>query len=244
MNPESSTDLQELTQEYSWEWGAFPQPSPMKASFGKGGRPELPRKSVHGSRISSSEKGKGFINRKGRPLDLPASTYGSAQEAEEFLASGENDHSQHGHSGRSRSIPPDFLNPTREKRRETREYKEYEDLEGVEEEDRGRVGHPLSKERPHDLLKEADNIFGSGGTLSPSRDDQTTFILAIERRKIGFQLSLVPDDNTRGRTYAKNHNEFDAGLLFDRYRVDWNRFLEDESIVNDPRLVIRWGADQ
>lgn len=34
--PSPTTGLQE----YSWEWGAFPTPSPMKATFGKGGRLE------------------------------------------------------------------------------------------------------------------------------------------------------------------------------------------------------------
>ncbi|KAJ8507390.1 hypothetical protein ONZ45_g10251 [Pleurotus djamor] len=36
--PSQLTIPTSVQQEYSWEWGAFPQPSPMKATFGKGGR--------------------------------------------------------------------------------------------------------------------------------------------------------------------------------------------------------------
>ncbi|KAF9567364.1 LNS2-domain-containing protein [Agrocybe pediades] len=253
ISPESNADLQLPVQEYSWEWGAFPQPSPMKATFGKGGRPEPPHKSMYGSGTVGSKSGKGFVDRKGRPVALPATMESNIKAVDELVDTNQTERlsALHGQSGRSRSIPPNFLHSHQGRRRETRGYKEYEDLEdeidSEEEEERGRGGHPQSnhlKTPSQELLREPDGAtFGSGGILSPSKDDPTTFILEIESRKIAFQLSLISNETSRAAD-VKRQNEFEAGQFFDRYRVDWNRFIKDDSVVSDPRLVIRWGTDQ
>ncbi|KAF9480688.1 LNS2-domain-containing protein [Pholiota conissans] len=259
--------------EYSWEWGAFPQPSPMKTSFGKGGRIE-PSKVLWTSTkdgASSIDNRKGTLSeRKGRFMEMqlpsvaPICTDNDKNDGEEdyevehqpkLTASGS------GLIGRSRSVPSRFLgSPARKGRRGSREYKEYEDVKGdphaVEDqgdEERGRgwlrsgleEGEEATEISPQEVENEA---FGDGGVLSASRDDLTTFVLSIEGRKVAFQLSLIPteNENRSGKDELKEplRDEMETARLFDNYCIDWSRFLDDEVLVHDPRLVIRWARNQ
>jgi phosphatidate phosphatase LPIN len=106
--------------------------------------------------------------------------------------------------------------------------------------------------------------YGAGGRLSASEADPTQFTVAIEGKKVGFELSIVsPDsasdgeesesvargrrdrDGASGGTRVFNRrDEVEAARLFGKGQIDLNRFLEDETVVNDPQLVIRWAGDQ
>ena len=259
--------------EYSWEWGAFPQPSPMKASFGKGGRLELPTGPWGSGGSGSNRKSRmGFGERKGRlgPMALPPAIASSTDAESEEVTHERRHGRQTGGVGRSKSVPPNYLgSPTRKGRRGSREYREYEDV-GEEEEEEEEGGPPWEEEKVDEDVatkREEDSerrnetsIFGAGGTLSASREDLTMFVLSIEGRKIGFQLSLIPpegDEDTvsldeakgrRGidnsRTKERPQDEVEAARLFDRYCVDWARFMDDEIVVHDQRLIIRWAGNQ
>jgi len=192
-------------QEYSWEWGAFPQPSPLKPSFSKGGRLESPK-------IRQSEW-------KGRLALSPATKLDELGEEQK----------QHTSHGRSRSVPPGLEgSPIRKK---GRPYKEYEDFENSDDED-----EDDDRGRRRTSAINLDITTGCGGTLSPSDYDSTQFHLSLDGKTITFQLSLVSfDDVEEGDGMTQ---------LFDQYRVDFSRFLHDESVIQDPRLVVRWDGNQ
>ena len=257
--------------EYSWEWGAFPQPSPMKASFGKGGRLELPTGLWNSEGSGRNRKSRmGFGERKGRlgPMALPPAMANSTNVESEETTHEQGHGRQTGGVGRSRSVPPYYLgSPARKRRRGSREYREYEDAgEHEEEEEEGqpwneeKVDEDVATKQEEDLERKDDTIFGAGGILSASREDLTVFVLSIEGRKIGFQLSLIPpegeedsfsEDEAKGRQGIENsrtkerpQDEVEAARLFDRYCVDWARFMDDEIVVHDPQLTIRWAGNQ
>lgn len=254
----SSSKLATLSpvQEYSWEWGAFPQPSPMKASFGKGGRIEG---SLGRSWGSGKRKGKG----KGKAsMDLSSLTTIEFDE--------ENREAEHEH-GRSRSVPPELEgSPTRDRRgRELYEdhegYNESEDIDadGAREVDAG------GEDREVDPLG-----FGKGGTLSTSKADSSRFILQIEGKKVAFELSVVSNvdisvkvdgaasesedagDHNEPRGRKNRHgglggtkvfdgrDEVEAARIFSQGKIDFQDFLDDEDLVHDPGLVIRWADEQ
>lgn len=92
---------------------------------------------------------------------------------------------------------------------------------------------------------EFDFEFGKGGVLDVLPDDPNTLVIQFPESQseapssFKFQLSLVPStppsptSNTLSSTQA----------LFSRYIVDFERFIADESILHDPRLVVRWGGE-
>ncbi|KAG5639717.1 hypothetical protein H0H81_005900 [Sphagnurus paluster] len=228
-------------QEYSWEWGAFPQPSPMKSSFGKGGR-------IEGTLSRSWTNGKG-------KADLSSTDIAEFDEAEE--ESGHGHEHEHEH-GRSRSVPPELEGSPKRDRR-VREL-----VEDHEEHESGKV-----VAEDEEIVS-----FGQGGTLKPSKQDSGRFILQIEDRTVTFELSIVsslaeggedhdgplsePEESTgsedfRGRRNRhgrlggklfKTRDEVEAARLFAQGKIDFKTFLEDDDIVRDPRLVIRWADDQ
>jgi phosphatidate phosphatase LPIN len=250
----------------------------MKASFGKGGRLELPTGPWGSGSSGSNRKSRmGFGERKGRlgsmalPPVMANSTDAESEEATHEPGQGR----KTGGIGRSKSVPPNYLgSPTRKGRRGSREYREYEDVgeheeeeEEEEEEERElpweeeKVDENVATKREDDSERRNEtSIFGAGGTLSASREDLTMFVLSIEGRKIGFQLSLIPpegdedsfsQDEAKGRrgidnsrTKERPQDEVEAARLFDRYCVDWARFMDDETVVHDQRLIIRWAGNQ
>ena len=203
-------------QEYSWEWGAFPQPSPMTTTFGKS------RKFERGLANSFNVKARSRLP----VLD-------SRGEA------GEEEPKAH----RSRSVPPELEGSPTMKRRELTMFND-------------------DYSAP-DFQRPGQDIYGAGGRLTASRTEPMRFIICIEDRKVGFQLSLIPSDDAsntlvdeaiyqRGRRNSSGsmrkafhgHDEVEAARIFDKNGVTFDRFLEDESIVKDERLVIRWAGNQ
>ncbi|PBL02970.1 LNS2-domain-containing protein [Armillaria gallica] len=194
------------SQEYSWEWGAFPQPSPLKTTFGKSGR------------IDSGDKSTTWGKSMGKSKSKSISGLEAVEEGEV----------------RSRSVPPFYEGKGKEK-----EQRVYEDYDGEE----------VTEEK-----------YGDGGRLTVSPSDPTKFRVAIEGRRVPFELSLVRDeaDEMRGRrnrdgavptipdhtSNAFGMDEVETDRLFEKGKIDLNTFLIDESIIDDPALVINWNEGQ
>ncbi|KAJ7098808.1 nuclear elongation and deformation protein 1 [Mycena belliarum] len=242
--PPSLNSMPKLDVEYSWEWGAFPQPSPMKASFGMGGRAEGGLGSGKDASATWGRTSRGKAARMGE-LDMGMDPREAVPEEDEDaeIAAG-------GSGARSRSVPPALDgSPSRSRRRVRALYDEDDDE--VEAGERS----------------VADEIvgYGAGGRLSASQSDPTKFTVAIEGKKVGFELGIVslsgtapdgenPETDARGRRdrdgttggtrVFDRRDEVEASRLFEMGLVDLNRFLEDETVVNDAQLVIRWAGDQ
>lgn len=219
-------------QDYSWEWGAFPQPSTIKASFSKSGRIES-----HKALWGAGRKGRTDTVKKSRlnGMTLPPMRSSLDQNQNQDERAG-----GIGLAGRSRSEPP--LLEGRKGRGGSREYKEYEDVDRHSAPGhQGNIDFNVGEENQ----KGEAAIFGTGGTLSASDDDPTTLILSIDGRKIEFQLSLVRDDKDENHDNSfKRRDEMEAARLFDSARVELAKLLDDDDIIKDPRLTIRWARDQ
>ncbi|KAJ7639201.1 LNS2-domain-containing protein [Roridomyces roridus] len=230
--PKPPPALPKLDVEYSWEWGAFPQPSPLKTTFVGAG--------LAGGKDVSATWGRSPRARAGLS-QMGVDT--TPEENEDQLDSVETP----GLATRSRSVPPDLEgSPTRTRRR-ARE--RLADLDGDESADTS-------------VSMDETAGFGAGGRLTASKFDSTKFTVSIEGKKVDFELSLVSqmtsadadeETDTRGRrnrdgatggvSVFDRHNEVEAAQLFEKGQVDLDRLLEDDSVVGDPRLVIRWSGD-
>ncbi|KAG6830151.1 hypothetical protein H0H87_008994 [Tephrocybe sp. NHM501043] len=227
-------------QEYSWEWGAFPQPSPMNSTFSKSGR-------IEGSLGRPWKKGKGRANMKSN-----LSTTGVAE-----IEDGEVDESHSDHErehGRSRSVPPELEgSPTRQRR--VKELVEEDDYSGPGEDDDDNET-PFGK---GGILKPSKSD-SSGFTLQ-IEGRRVTFELSIVSPPVKIEQHdgalSEPEESTQfegmrgwrsrhGRAGSSMHgrDEVEATMLFELGKVDYNTFLEDANIVKDAGLVIRWADTQ
>ncbi|KAK7470313.1 lipin Ned1 [Stygiomarasmius scandens] len=224
----TSNQLSILTpvQEYSWEWGAFPQPSPMKASFPKSLR-RAGEDESHGPMISSkltaSPKGKSRMleldedsEDEGRSRSVPPGLNGSPRTARKFLNEGKAFSEGYGAGGRLSGSKSD---PTKFRVRIEGRKVEFE-LSLVQYDDNIIV----EREDEDDHAEEEEENRG--------RKDR-----AGSRR--GAQVRVYSPD---GRW--KGIDEFETARLFDKGKVTFQRFIEDHHVVEDPRLVIRWPGDQ
>ena len=201
-----------VAQEYSWEWGAFPTPSPMKTTFGKGGRIERVE-SVNNSAMKefwTPSDDEERVGRSGFPRLAPSD---STKEGERLTPM------PIPASARSRSVPP-LLEASEDLQSSSRGYKEYEDLKHQWQEEHLRRGSAPSIEET------LEGIVSTEGTLNASAQDGDMFVLCLQEHKISFQLSLLPVDD-------------DSVALFDSRLISVQRFLDDENVLGDPRLVLR-----
>ncbi|KAI6152489.1 LNS2-domain-containing protein [Pisolithus tinctorius] len=160
-------------QEYSWEWGAFPQPSPVQTHF-----------------TPSFVKGK----------------------------------SKRGLT-RSRSVPPELEGSPHSVRMS---------LPPIASD----ADHDAPCERNFTLYTEPEE-FGAGGRLAASRSDPTKFRVSIDGKIATFELSLVETPEVfHGRDEVETARAFEAGV------IDYHRFVGDENLANDERLVIKWNGGQ
>jgi phosphatidate phosphatase LPIN len=116
--------------------------------------------------------------------------------------------------------------------------------------------------------------FAKGGRLKPSPLDPTLFLLSIDGREMTFELSLIPHTEgaakvdgsisdpeesgesvkVRGRRNRYGGpggtqkfgklGDVEAARLFSLGKIDFYRFLDDDDLVDDPRLVVRWAGDR
>ena len=101
------------------------------------------------------------------------------------------------------------------------------------------------------LYEEEDETasYGFGGRLTVDKSDSTRYRVFIEGRTVEFELAVVPPEPERSSQDGKEphagtlggDDEVEDAKFFDENKVDFHRFLLDETIVGDPHLVLRWG---
>lgn len=92
--------------------------------------------------------------------------------------------------------------------------------------------------------------YGSGGRLTIDKIDSTQFRLFIEGRTVEFEIAIVPptslqDSGERKKSHAgtlDGNDEVEDEHRFEENKVDFERFLSDESVVHDDNLVLLWGG--
>jgi phosphatidate phosphatase LPIN len=147
------------------------------------------------------------------------------------MASGQDEkHLDHGldpKTGRSQSVPPELEGSPTTNRHELPKVEVYHNGYGGDE------------------MEAIQDQFGAGGRLSAGRSEPTLFVVTIEGQKVSFELSLIGGD-TPGTAFIElsKRSEVEISLLFEQGKVPYSRFIEDESIVTDERLVIRWANNQ
>ena len=105
------------------------------------------------------------------------------------------------------------------------------------------------RERTPDTDADADTApYGYGGRLTVDRSEPTRFRVFIEGRTIEFELAIVTRDTPEGRKLHAGslggEDEVDDYQSFEQNKVDFERFLNDESVVRDENLVLRWAGDK
>jgi len=72
------------------------------------------------------------------------------------------------------------------------------------------------------------------------------FGVYIEGRNVTFELSIVDSDDLKEgiRKLFDGRDEVKAANLFEKGKVDYRTFLDDESVVRDDRLVLKWAGGQ
>ena len=104
------------------------------------------------------------------------------------------------------------------------------------------VSSPVSMEGGED-----DLIFGKGGRLAFDRRNPTRFRVSIERRVVDFELSVVPGAGSWERRSGKGplggEDEVADTQRFEQGRVDFERFIDDDAVINDRDLVLKWAGD-
>lgn len=155
-----------VTEEYSWEWGNFPQKTPVRAAFG--------------DQVSS-------LKGKERMIDS--------------------------------EDPGEWSVPSRSRSSRLSQAMTNEELNG--------------------------SSYGSGGLLTVDRRDPTKFRVFIERRAVEFELSIVrPNEDASSSPYFTGEDEVQDEQLFDSGKIDFQQLLDDESIVTNEYLVLRWAGDK
>ncbi|KAI0720361.1 Lipin/Ned1/Smp2-domain-containing protein [Cerioporus squamosus] len=90
--------------------------------------------------------------------------------------------------------------------------------------------------------------YGFGGRLTVDKNDPTRFRVFIEGRTIEFELAIVTRDTPEGRKLHAGSlggaGEVEDYQCFEQGKIDFERFLSDESVVRDENLVLRWAGDK
>ncbi|KDQ08264.1 hypothetical protein BOTBODRAFT_38096 [Botryobasidium botryosum FD-172 SS1] len=147
---------------------------------------------------------------------------------------------QEGEPGRSASLPPDLEAGLTSAQDQSQNEPQREAQFRAQTD-----SHIQSQSQSQDSQKDKDGEtsedksreFGQGGVLTPDAHDDTLFWVAIEGRKISFQLSLCGP--LGGKEMVVD------GEAFDRSVVRWEEFLKDESVVGSADLALKWdGSDR
>lgn len=85
--------------------------------------------------------------------------------------------------------------------------------------------------------------FGAGGRLTASRRDPARFGVYIEGKTVAFGLSIVPEDADMLSVFD-GRDELEAAEVFERGKVLYGKFMEEEGVARDVRLVIKWAGGQ
>ncbi|KAF8639669.1 hypothetical protein AX17_000933 [Amanita inopinata Kibby_2008] len=186
-------------QEYSWEWGAFPTPSPVKTTF-------------------PSAKGKERAYDMGSAIDSLDNTHDI----------GEEDIGEADNEDEAETEEPGAVDSKSWRRRRGRR----------------RSRHEQSNINGAASLGESDTTaFDLSGQIRENDADPTQFVLDLAEGKVLFELSLVSGNDISHTTDRQQpFHELDkdrATQLFDQGKLTFQSLLDDQTIVTDPRLVIR-----
>jgi phosphatidate phosphatase LPIN len=213
-------------QEYSWEWGEFPQPSPFTPTFGNG----------RGAAWSTIGKARGKAR-------LSVLSGGENRMDDGVQTRGRSELDVGGlETIRSHSVPPGLEGSPVTKRRELAKRGHHDPDDVLDHGQRGIRRGSLASASPPRVRRDASPGYGIGGKLTASRGDPTRFAVLIEGRAVTFELCVLekPDEDD----VFDGRDELETARVFDAGKVDFRRFLEDPSIVTTKRLVIRWSGDR
>ena len=106
----------------------------------------------------------------------------------------------------------------------------------------GVISSPVQMEDGDDEL-----TFGKGGRLAIDRRDPTRFRVSIERRVVDFELSIVPGAGSREGRHGKGplggEDEVADMQRFEQGKIDFERFINDDEVIQDQDLVLKWAGD-
>jgi phosphatidate phosphatase LPIN len=90
--------------------------------------------------------------------------------------------------------------------------------------------------------------YGEGGLLTVDKRDRSKFRVFIEGRTVEFELSLVPNVNnsrTRSHSGTLGGRDFvEDTEIFEKGKIDFDTFLQDDQIVKAENLVLCWAGDR
>ncbi|KAG6854354.1 hypothetical protein C0991_007859 [Blastosporella zonata] len=237
----SSSKLPTLSpvQEYSWEWGAFPQPSPMKNTFGKSGR-------LKGALGRSWNKGKGKANQGFSTPDVAEDE--DEDEKDDGLSEHDKEH------GRSRSVPPELEGSPTHHRRIKELVDEYDDYNESGEDDEEEEETPFgqggilkpSKSDPSRFTLQIEGrrvAFELSVVPSTAGEVQHDGALSEPEESTEFEESRGWRSRRVGSS-MHGCDEVEAARLFALGKVDYSSFLENADIMSDPGLIIRWAGNE
>lgn len=108
--------------------------------------------------------------------------------------------------------------------------------------EQGEVSSPVPMEDGEDEL-----TFGKGGRLAIDRRDPTRFRVSIERRVVDFELSIVPGVSNReersGKGSLGGEDEVVDMQRFEQGKIDFEKFINDDEVIQDLDLVLKWAGD-
>ncbi|EJU06380.1 LNS2-domain-containing protein [Dacryopinax primogenitus] len=84
-----------------------------------------------------------------------------------------------------------------------------------------------------EVEEEEKTMLGVGGKIYPKSKTGEEFGLELDDKRTSFELSLCGPEAVRG-------SEFENATAFQARLVTYKDFVESESIVDDPNLVMRW----
>ncbi|KAF9006636.1 Lipin/Ned1/Smp2-domain-containing protein [Cyathus striatus] len=218
----SSSKLQlPSQQEYSWEWGNFPQPSPLKMTFGTEEGLDL-----------WGKKGKG----KASGLKLDQEEHSDSElrihDTRKMPLLGVDD----ADLVRSHSVPPELegshVNIIKPGSRKVREHTLSLNKSTATNQSFG-AGGRLSAKR-NDPSRFLLNIEGN----------KVVFELGLINVGEKEHRGRKSRDSTSGGSVFGSKDEVEASEVFNKHKVTFEQFLFDDSIVRDPGLVIRWAEER
>ncbi|KAG6896632.1 hypothetical protein C0992_007038 [Termitomyces sp. T32_za158] len=216
-------------QEYSWEWGAFPQPSPVSASFTKGGRMEM----------------RSWVKGKGKANELQKSGIVGSNESDE--ENGASINHEHDHV-RSRSVPPELEgSPQRRLKELVERYDAFNDLEDgdVDEASFGKGGilRPSKRDPNRFALQiEGRRIMFELSVVSTSEGQSDGALSDLEEgTRPGWRSR---HERVSDFMIFDGRDEVEAARLFALGKVDYDTFIYSDDVVENPWLVIRWAGNQ
>lgn len=89
---------------------------------------------------------------------------------------------------------------------------------------------------------DGDPLILSSGRIRADETEPTKYILEMEGYEVGFELSIVDDGDDLSRFHELDTIE--AARVFDKAPVSFQSFLDDESIVRNEMLIIRWAGSR